>query len=44
MVEILLILLVIFGAVWANIKLPDGCQKDCNQGRRCDCGHTYKDM
>ncbi len=44
MVGIILTLFVTVVAVWIVSKLPGGCQKDCSQGRRCDCGHTHKDM
>ncbi len=43
MVAFILTLIAIVTIIWAVKKLPGGCQKDCNQGRSCDCFNTRKE-
>ncbi len=37
MINLLIILVVVAIAVSIVRRLPGGCQRDCNQGRNCDC-------
>lgn len=42
MLEIFLILVVVaFYVVMVMNTKDDSCNKDCGQGRRCDCKKTY---
>ena len=35
--NILIVLFVVAIAVAIARRLPGGCNRDCNQGRNCDC-------
>ena len=38
--NILIVLFVVAIAVVIMRRLPGGCNRDCNQGRNCDCQNT----
>lgn len=37
----LVALAVVFGIIWLSNQ-EDKCNKDCNQGKACDCGKQEK--